>query len=706
MTRSRRAAARAGWSALVVDCVLAAATVALYAMARGDQVLQILLTTLALGSVGALVVSRQPGNAVGWIFCAAGVVAAIDNFANEYAVQALLHPAGRLPLGLQAGWLGDWLWIPLLLLAGPWLLALFPDGRVSAPRWRPLIWVSAAAAAVGSLGFALTPGGLSNAQQALGDFANPVALGGAAGSVATVVGPAGLGVVLLTAGAGAASMAQRFRRAGPDQRQQIKWFAYGGTLLAVCVVAGSALWPVTPVARAIVPLGLCIAPVTAGIGILRYRLYDIDVVISRTLMFGALAGFVSAVYVAIVVGIGTLVGQGTHPNLGLSILATAVVAVAFQPVRTRAQQFANRLVYGQRATPYEVLSQLAHRVGDTVAAQDLAPRMARILAEGTGATHTNVWLTVGDQLVCEASWPAEGAVPAAVELRGADQLAALPAASLVLPVHHQGELLGALTLTKPPAERLTPTEEKLARDVASQAGLVMRNMRLTEDLLLKVAELQASRQRLVAAQDEERRRLERNLHDGAQQQLVALAVKVRLARALSTKDAGKADAMLAQVEEDASQALQDLRDLARGIYPPLLAESGLSVALAAQARRAALPLRIDADGIGRYSQEVEAAVYFCVLEALQNVAKYAQAGTVTLRVREREGRLSFEVVDDGTGFDLATRRLGMGLQGMSDRLSALGGELSVRSAVGQGTTVLGSIPVPGDAAPAVAERRP
>ena len=622
MTRSRKAAARVGWSALAVDCVLAAATIALYVTARGDQVLAILLTTLTFGSVGALVVSRQPGNAVGWIFCAAGLIAAVDNVANEYAVQALVHAApGRLPLGVPAAWLGDWFWIPLLLLAGPWVLALFPDGRVSAPRWRRLIWLSGAAAVVGALGFALAPGALSNAQQALAAVDNPVGLPGAAGQVANVVGPAGMAGILLGAAAGAVSMVQRFRRAGRDQRLQIKWFAYGSSLLALCITLGSALWPVTPVARAIVPAGLCIAPVTAGIAILRYRLYDIDLVISRTLVFGVLAAFVTAVYVAIVVGVGTLVGQGTHPNLGLSILATAVVAVAFQPARTRAQQFANRLVYGQRATPYEVLSQLAYRMGDTVAAQELAPRMARTLAEGTGATGTNVWLTVGDQLVCEAAWPAEAAVPAAVAMAGADPLAALPAASLVLPVHHQGELLGALTLTKPAAERLTPTEEKLARDVASQAGLVMRNMRLTEDLLLKVAELQASRQRLVAAQDAERRRLERNLHDGAQQQLVALAVKVRLARALSAKDAEKSDAMLAQVEEDASQTLQDLRDLARGIYPPLLAESGLPVALAAQARRAALPIRVDADGIGRYSQEVEAAVYFCVLEALQNVAK-------------------------------------------------------------------------------------
>jgi len=392
-----------------------------------------------------------------------------------------------------------------------------------------------------------------------------------------------------------------------------------------------------------------------------------------------------------VVGIGAAIGQGSKPNLGLSILATAVVAVAFQPVRERVQRFANHLVYGRRATPYEVLSEFSSRMAGAYESQDLLPRMARILGEGTGAVSTRVWLKVGDELRAEATWPAAEDSPALPMADGA--LPTIPEASLALPVRHRGDLLGALSLIKSPGERLTPTEEKLAADLASGAGLVLRNVRLTEELLHRLEELRASRQRLVAAQDAERRRLERNIHDGAQQQLVALAVKIRLARQLGTKDPGKANDMLEQTEAEITQALEDLRDLARGIYPPLLADRGLVVALSGQVRRSPVPVEIHAEGVGRYPQESEAAVYFCCLEALQNVAKYANASSAWIRLAEGDEDLTFQVSDDGVGFDPGARGYGTGLQGMADRLAALGGELRVDSELGGGTTVHGRLPV-------------
>src|SRR5204863_3077025 len=182
-----------------------------------------------------------------------------------------------------------------------------------------------------------------------------------------------------------------------------------------------------------------------------------------------------------------------------------------------------------------------------------------------------------------------------------------------------------ITVTKPPSEPLTSDERKLLADLAAQAGLVLRNARLNEELRLRLEELRASRQRIVAAQDTERRRIERNIHDGAQQQLVALAVKARLARQLSERDASKADQLLEQMESELSHALEDLRDLARGIYPPLLADKGLIAALESQAARSSVPAEVQGDGVGRYPAEIEAAVYFCVLEALQNIAKYARA---------------------------------------------------------------------------------
>jgi len=227
--------------------------------------------------------------------------------------------------------------------------------------------------------------------------------------------------------------------------------------------------------------------------------------------------------------------------------------------------------------------------------------------------------------------------------------------------------------------------EKLLSDLAAQAGLVLRNARLIE-------EVRASRKRLVAAQDQERRRLERNLHDGAQQQLVALKVRLGLAMATVEKDPAGARSMLGDLEDAAQEALEELRDLARGIYPPLLADRGLPAALEAQARKSAVPVRVDPDGIGRYDQEAEAAVYFCCLEALQNVAKYAEASATSIRLWSEDGSLAFSVRDDGRGFDPEARRYGTGLQGMADRLAALGGSLEVSSAPGEGTTVSGRVP--------------
>ncbi|MGH2661650.1 MAG: sensor histidine kinase [Actinomycetota bacterium] len=240
----------------------------------------------------------------------------------------------------------------------------------------------------------------------------------------------------------------------------------------------------------------------------------------------------------------------------------------------------------------------------------------------------------------------------------------------------------------PRGEPFSPAAEGLVRNLATQAGLVLRNVRLIE-------ELRASRQRLVAAQDEERRRLERNIHDGAQQQLVALAVKLRLAETITRKDADKGAGLVAEARGETQDALDNLRDLARGIYPPLLADKGLAAALEAQARKAPVPVEVEPDGVGRYPQEAEAAAYFCVLEALQNVAKYAGASRVTVRLWAENGALVFAVEDDGRGFDPQRTPPGSGLQNMSDRLEALGGGVDVRSSPGEGTVVVGRIPVAG-----------
>jgi signal transduction histidine kinase len=271
-------------------------------------------------------------------------------------------------------------------------------------------------------------------------------------------------------------------------------------------------------------------------------------------------------------------------------------------------------------------------------------------------------------------------------------LPAIPDSTAAIPMTHRGELLGAIALDVPPSDPLTPDQERLLSELATQAGLALRNVALTADLRRRLEELERSRKRLVTAQDEERRRLERNLHDGAQQQLVALGVRLRLADQVIDRDPAKAHEMLAAIQTESQEAIDSLRDLARGIYPPVLADRGLVAALEAQARKSHVPIEIHGAGLGRYPQEIEAAAYFCVLEALQNVAKYAEAARTTVTLAHEEGSLRFEVTDDGAGFDPLTAAKGSGLQNMEDRLAALGGTVTVASSPGAGTSVIGIVP--------------
>jgi signal transduction histidine kinase len=261
-------------------------------------------------------------------------------------------------------------------------------------------------------------------------------------------------------------------------------------------------------------------------------------------------------------------------------------------------------------------------------------------------------------------------------------------------------LLGAVSINKRPSETLTPVEDKLLTDLAGQAGLVLRNVRLTAELQARLTEisrqagaLRASRQRIVATQDAERRRLERNIHDGAQQNLVALTVKLRLAASLAKRDPQRARAAVKALEDESDQALRTLTALARGIYPPLLRDQGLVTALRAEADRMPLPATVRADGANRLPPEVEAAVYFVCLEAMQNVTKHARASRVEINIRAVADELSFEITDDGAGFDVAKDAHGSGLRNMIDRIEGIGGRLEIRSAARQGTTVTGTVPV-------------
>jgi signal transduction histidine kinase len=638
---------------------------------------------LSASVVGAFVAARRPRNGIGWMLCALGVSLALLYTGTDYAQRALVDRPGSLPFGEVASWSTGWTWIPLPTLMVVFLPLTFPTGRLLSSRWRPVAWAGAAFLILRVVDSTFNP---ANSGYVLPDHKFPLAFASPIWDPLLAIGL----LCLLAGGVGAlASVIVRYRRAGGDERHQIKWFLSAACLLPLPFVFHDINLAIS---NLLFPIVVPAAPIAIAIAVLKYRLYDIDVVINRTLVYGALALFITAVYVAIVVGIGALIGSGGRPNLALSIVATAIVAVAFQPVRERLQKVANRLVYGKRATPYEVLSQFSQRVAESYAADDVLPRMARVLAEGTGASRAEVWLRTGVMLQQAASFPSYPGATEPARVVG-DSLPQMQGVDRAIEVRHQGELLGALTVTKRKGESLTPVEEKLLTDLASQAGLVLKNVGLTAELLARLDDLRSSRQRLVAAQDEERRRLERNLHDGAQQNLVALKVKLGLAEVFAEKDPTKATRLLAEIKAETDEALETLRDLARGIYPPLLADQGLAAALEAQARKATLPVDVRTEGVGRYPQEVEAAVYFCCLEALQNVQKYARASTAAVRLSSANGFLNFVVEDDGTGFDPNTTKRGSGLTNMFDRVDALGGRVELVSEGGAGTVVTGQIPV-------------
>jgi signal transduction histidine kinase len=647
------------------------------------------------GVLGVLIATRRPHNPIGWLLLAIAVGNAVYLLAGFIAIYGQLHGVKTAGWVEWPAWVFNWTGAfgAFLLMI---LIFVFPDGRLPGPRWR---WVAALAVAGAVLSTISSMVDVAPQQLSprLPAVPNPIhaqalaAITGGTGPVSLLLIAALLGLVIV-------SVVIRRRRATGDERVQLRWFCYAALATIAVVLLGFAVEPFNGglggnISGSGFDLGIGIAvPLTIGLAVMKYGLYDIDVFISRALVYGSLAVFITAIYVGIAVGIGALVGSGGKPNLALSILATAIVAIGFQPVRERAQKVANRLVYGKRATPYEVLSEFSGRVAETYAADAVLPRMAQVLQEGTGAESATVWLRGMAELRPAATYPNEAGDHESVPMSNGS-LPAISNATKLVEVRHQGELLGALSVNKRRGETLTPIEQKLVDDLAQQAGLVLKNVGLSADLQARLDELRASRQRLVHAQDLERRRLERNLHDGAQQHLVALKVKLGLAEMLLTRDPAKAAATLDQLKGDADEALETLRDLARGIYPPLLADKGLVVALESQARKAAVPVRVEATGVGRYAQDVEATVYFCVLEALQNVQKYANASTAVVGLHDLGGTLTFDVKDDGAGFDTATVKKGAGLTNLADRLDALGGSLNVVSTPHGGTTLTGSIVV-------------
>jgi signal transduction histidine kinase len=684
MTDARRA--RLPWVCWSIVTLLSAGIVLLSAVNHtldDETYFGVVLIAMALSyaTVGAVLASRSPRNAIGWLMIVVGLSISITGFATEYTVYGYENTGDPVPtLGPLVALASNTFWLPMfasLIL----LVLLYPSGRVPGPRWRFVPPAIIGFCSVAFLAGLFYPGPIDLDVQVT--IENPLGVQAIASIVDLVATIAYSGFLFLGGPAAIAALVVRYRRSRGEERQQIRWLAYVVGTTVIVVISGlvtalivgesfgeslaAALFVL--VGFGLVGIGV---PIAMGVAVMRYRLYDLDLVVKKTVVFAVVAGTLTIVALAAALAVPVLVvGAGLSGwEFGLLMFGVLLGTIT-GPLRRWARRIADRLVYGGRATPYEVLTQFAERVGETYATEDVLPRMAHVVGRATGAVAARVLLRVGAEQREVARWPDDRD---------------LDAPELVVPVIHQTEELGALAVSMPASDPMNPAKERLVRDLAAQAGPVLRNVRLIE-------ELRASRQRLVAAQDQERRRIERNIHDGAQQQLVALAVKLRLADAFVGKDEAKAHAMLVDLQAETGEALENLRDLARGIYPPLLADRGLVAALEGQARKSPIPVSVDGDGVGRYAQEVEAAVYFCALEALQNVAKYAEASRVLVRLTAPDGQLRFEVEDDGRGFDPGATGYGTGLQGMADRLDAIGGTLDVESVPGSGTTVRGRVPL-------------
>ncbi|HYJ60014.1 MAG TPA: sensor histidine kinase [Actinomycetota bacterium] len=631
------------------------------------------------GLVGALIASRVAGNRIGALLLYVSGLSAMSFVAGE---------GGNLRMddghrGAFEGWLlllGESGWIFGLLPALLLLLQLFPDGRPMSGRWRWLTWGTFGLVALFGLG-ALGSRQLGEAPRVA---ENPVFVPVLAPmeGVFEVGFFAFIGLIALSV----VALVVRYRRSEGAARQQIRWMAFAAVVVLLSFVLSVLLTELgwSDFATSIVSaVGIAAVPAAIGIAVLRYRLWDLDVVVRKTVLVVLVLVILLALF-----GVLTLVGTATTSFLfddRADAVITLIIGLLVWPVYRVSRRLADRIVYGGRATPYEVLAGFADRVGATYTGDDVLVRMVTAVGEGIGAERADVWLDRDGTTALAATWPTTAPADGAVVADGER--------STVFPVEFNGEPLGRLGARKGPGERMSGTDHKLIANLAAQAGPLLHNVSLTEALKTRLAELHAARRRLVAAQDEERRRLERNIHDGAQQQLVALAVKLRLADAAIDRDVAAAHDLLATLQQDATTALEDLRDLARGVYPPLLADRGLAVALDAQANRSAVPVHVRADGIGRFPVEIEAAVYFSCLEGLQNVAKYAEATHVDVALDRVNGHLEFQVRDDGRGFDVTATSYGTGLQGMADRLAALDGELEISSAPGEGTTIVGRVPV-------------
>jgi signal transduction histidine kinase len=733
---SARAARRLAWS-LWAACVVLVALALLLDFAtpestsfgmetRPDAVLAVLmgLLSLACPTVGALIASRLPTNPIGWIFCGAGLLYETQRFTIAYADYALLEPESALPWGEYAAWFSTWVGLAGPVLAGIFLVLLFPNGRLPSRRWRIVAWVAAFGAALTALGSAFTLGLLRTHLFVYNPFGVVGVIGGRFPAYQVFSASIILGTTLLLVSALAAlfSLILRLHHSRGDERQQLKWFLYAVVPATVCVsvalidavfhhlttsfylfesetnykdktfvyYTGPWTWRFLVFVSYLGVYAALAVPVCTYIAIIRHRLYEIDRLVNRTLVYGALTACVVGIYVLAVGGLGALFQARGNP--AVSLVATGMVAVLFQPLRGRLQRGVDRLMYGERDDPYAVTSRLGRRLEATLVPAAVLPTIAETIAQALKLPYAAILLKEGEGFRSAAAYGSPAGEPEA------------------LPLVYQREEIGRLVISpRAPGEQFSPADRRLLEDLARQAEVAVHAVGLTADL-------QRSRERLVTTREEERRRLRRDLHDGLGSTLASFALRLDAARKLVRRRPEDAEEMLSRLEDQTQDTVGDVRRLVYGLRPPALDDLGLIAAIRQQvdghgfaahegfSRGSAIGT--GGDGLVHVSLEapenlppvpaaVEVAAYRVAQEALTNVARHAHARTCRVRLSvDRSGDvLELEVRDDGAGMPEG-RRAGVGLASMRERAEELGGTLSVEPGPDNGTRVLARLPLP------------
>lgn len=640
------------------------------------------LLTITYCGVGALVASRHPRNPIGWMFCATGFLSAVNMLSAGYALYAsVAAPAETLPGAAVARWLTIWIWLPNVLLPVTFLLLLFPVGKLLSPRWRPVAISAGVGIVVFTLSVALHPGPLETITIGMKE-PNPFGLAGSAEIIDAVIIVAS--PLLLVGIVGSiASVVVRFRNARGIERAQLKWLAFAGIIVIVANLVGGIPWLIWGDDPLTQELYIIITDITvvnivaaAGIAILRYRLWDIHILINRTLVYGALTALVVAIYVVIVGTFGVLLQTGGSTLV--SLFGTGIVALSFQPLRERLQHGVNRLMYGERDDPYVVLGRLSQRLEMVSAAQSVLPTIAETVADAFKLPYAAIALKEGTQFIIAAEYVRSHAFS--------------PAACVVeiLPLVYQLETIGQMILApRAPGEPFSPPDRGLLESIARQAGVAAYNVRLTQDL-------QRSRERLVTTREEERRRLRRDLHDELGPIIAAMSFKLDVVHNLAEHDANAVKKTATELKAQMQDVLADIRRIAYDLRPPALDELGLVGALkeyiASHNQVQGLQITLEApETPPPLPAAVEVAAYRIALEAITNVSRHAKARHCSVRL-SLFGDLCLEVIDDGRGLP-ADVRAGVGLISMRERAEELGGTCRTEALPRGGTEVMVCLPL-------------